>query len=183
MQGSRDNSVSVQFGWYIIVSLMLLLLPVRFLICWVTAALIHELFHLAVIKMFGVSVRNISIGLGGTVIQTDAMDPPAEALSALAGPCGGLFILLLRKRWPMLALCAAVQTFFNLLPLYPFDGGRVLHCVTSGIKNENLRKSIVTGMQWITLTVMIVAGVAAFSVGLGPVPIIVAIVCFVRSGK
>ena len=45
---------------------------------------------------------------------------------ALAGPFGGL-VLLLTARWlPRLAICGLMQSVFNLLPISPLDGSRAV---------------------------------------------------------
>ena len=50
----------------------------------------------------------------------------AELLAAAAGPVGSLSLLSLSGIFPRLALCGLVQGLFNLLPIYPLDGGRIL---------------------------------------------------------
>ena len=49
-----------------------------------------------------------------------------ELLAVLAGPAGSLLLLSLYRVLPRVAVCAAVQGFYNLLPIEPLDGGRAL---------------------------------------------------------
>ena len=104
----------------------ILLLPLRLLLAAFIAAGIHELGHYLALKLGRVEVHSIRIGLAGAVMSTGPMSPWTEALCALAGPlCGGALIFL-APVFPEVAVCAFVQTMFNLLPIFPLDGGRVL---------------------------------------------------------
>lgn len=52
-----------------------------------------------------------------------------EALCALAGPVGSFSVVLLAEYFPEAALFGLVQGLYNLLPVYPLDGGRILRCL------------------------------------------------------
>ena len=57
--------------------------------------------------------------------------PLKEFVCILAGPVGG-FVMLLFVRWlPRTAVCCLVHSMYNLLPVYPLDGGRALRIVVS----------------------------------------------------
>lgn len=111
-------------------ALFLLILPLHWLLSALATALIHELCHLLLLKLCGVTISDLTIRTGGAVITTGHMDPWQEFLSALAGPVGSLltfFIFL--DHAPVLSLCAGMQGIYNLLPLLPLDGGRILWCL------------------------------------------------------
>ena len=106
---------------------MVLILPLQWLIAMVLAAAVHELCHLICLKLCGISVYGIHVGLHGAAIQTAIVSPAQELLCAAAGPLGSFLCLIFARFFPLLALCAFWQGIYNLLPLYPFDGGRMLH--------------------------------------------------------
>lgn len=116
---------------YVFAALLILLLPFRWLAASVTAALIHEICHVLALWILGGRVHRIQLGMTGAVIGTDALDVKAELVCALAGPFGSLGLLSLRKIFPLVAVCGLVQGLFNLLPVYPMDGGRALRCLIS----------------------------------------------------
>ena len=128
----RNNiPVSISAGAFLLGALLLLILPLKWLLAALSAAMIHELCHLAAVKLTGGYVHEICIGRGGASIKIGPMDSLKELICALAGPLGG-FTLLLFARWiPRVAICAGIHSIYNLLQIHPLDGGRALQCATS----------------------------------------------------
>ena len=120
------NKVNISHGFFILGSLALLLLPLRWLIGALLAAMVHELFHCIAVIAFGGQVLSLSLGVFGAKIEVSPMSPGREALCALAGPAGSFSMLLIARHFPETALCGLIQGAYNLLPLYPLDGARVL---------------------------------------------------------
>lgn len=114
---------------YIWAAVLLLLLPVNFLLSIISAAAIHECCHLAALRMCRVSVYRIEIHAGGARIIAGQAAPFQDAVCALAGPIGSFLCLLPIRQFPLFALCGFLQGLYNLLPIYPLDGGRVLRCI------------------------------------------------------
>ena len=120
--------IRVQPSALILMAALLLLLPLDWLIVALLAAAVHELGHLAVIHAYGSRTEFLSIGFFGAQIHTGPLDNRAEFFCAAAGPAASLFLLSLCRFFPRLALCGAVQGMFNLIPVHPMDGGRMLRC-------------------------------------------------------
>ena len=120
---------SVTPGSCILGALMLLLLPLRLVFAALLAALIHEGAHILALKLCKNPVSGLQIGVGQILIRTAPLPPGQELLCALAGPFGSFLCLLLVRSFPLLALCGFIQGAYNLLPLYPLDGGRALNCI------------------------------------------------------
>lgn len=89
----------------------------------------HECSHYIMLKILGVSVYGVSVRANGALIETEGMSPLQELISALAGPAGSFFLLLLIRWMPLLSLCAGIQGLFNLIPVLPFDGGRIVNSI------------------------------------------------------
>ena len=121
--------IRISPGCYILAALLVLILPLSWILAAVLAAIFHELCHLVSIVLLGGSIREIRVGLGGAEIEAELEGNVREILCSAAGPIGSLSLLLFCRIWPQLALCGLIQGSYNLLPVYPLDGGRVLLCL------------------------------------------------------
>lgn len=139
MKVSVDQMALLAGAW------LLLVIPLPWLGACVTAAAFHELCHLLAAKMAGGQVFGLSLGLLGAKIFARFPDGRGELLTALAGPVGSLILVLFLPCLPRVALCAGVQGFYNLLPLYPLDGGRALRCLLEQAIPEQAEKFC----QWV----------------------------------
>lgn len=174
--------VSPQFC--IIATIMLLLLPLPWLMGWVMAVVVHELSHCGMLWLCGVPIRCVHLGNHGVLIQTGAMPHWKEILCALAGPLGGLFLLLTGKLFPQAAVCALLLSAYNLLPVYPLDGGRALRALADRIYDAKASICICNVVEWLVLSAILMLGLlAAFFLKLGLVPLLLAVILCLRLGK
>lgn len=114
---------------YIAAAWMLLILPVGWVLSACTAALVHEICHILVLTCFGGRVRRICVSLRGCVIDAEPMGDLSAVLSILAGPAGSFMLVLFRAVAPQIAVCGLLQGLYNLMPVLPLDGGRVLSLI------------------------------------------------------
>ncbi len=147
MQTSHSNTVSVTPGFLIQLATAILLLPINWVAAWLFAAVFHESCHYIVLRLYNVRVFSMRIGFSGAIIETEPMQPKQELLTALAGPFGGLVLLLLIRIFPRIAICALLQSLFNLLPIYPFDGGRALRASISWLRAKTLSEKPLANKQ------------------------------------
>ena len=103
------------------------------LLLWgLLACAVHELGHVAAALAYGGRVERLSLTAVGAELSFSYRAPLSygqDSLVALAGPAsnlllGGLFFMLDRQLPAMLSLGIGA---FNLLPILPLDGGRVLY--------------------------------------------------------
>lgn len=126
-----ERSFRIDFSACILLALGLLILPLDWLFGACLAAMIHELCHYTAAKMLGISCLGIQVRAGGMVMELGSVSRREELMIAAAGPVGSLLLLCFVNLYPQLAVCGAVQGLFNLLPIWPMDGGRILRCVIS----------------------------------------------------
>lgn len=114
----------VIFGWRLAIVVMLLLLA-------------HELGHYFAFRAYGLPVRLPSFVplLGAFTAGAPPDDLEQDAYIALAGPltglglaaaCYGVGAVLNDRFWYACADLSAFLNLFNMIPMPPFDGGRVI---------------------------------------------------------
>lgn len=134
----------------VMVSVLLLLIPSKWAGAWFIAAGIHELFHYVSVLFCGGRIYSIHVGMFGAQIRTDLSSTGKEILCLLAGPAGALSLLACSKRFPHLAVCALLQSVYNLLPFPELDGGQVLLRVTGLFFSTVISEGICTAVRIIT---------------------------------
>ncbi len=132
----------ISTGFYLYFAILLLLLPFPWLLSILFAGIVHEAGHLVATKCMRVSVHSISLEPGSAKIASSPMTHSQEFFAAMAGPFAGALLVLLFPWFPRLAICALVQTLFNLIPVLPFDGGRMLHSVAAAVMGQGRGKAI-----------------------------------------
>lgn len=149
------------------------MIPFQWLVSWMIAAAIHEICHFVAIRICGLSVRYVVIGGFGAVIHMDSHPGRKLAVCSLAGPLGGLMLMLLVRVIPRIALCALVQSMYNLLPIYPLDGGQALAGLLTIFFSPKVIDIILPVVKYTVIGLLIVAAMYAYIVlELGLLPII-----------
>ena len=119
--------MSVDALTYLLCALAILMVPLNWLAAFLLAAGIHELGHICAVYSLGGKINNIKISISGAIIETGLMPVWKNLLSSAAGPAASLLLVLFISRFPRVAVCGLCHGFYNLLPVYPLDGGRILN--------------------------------------------------------
>lgn len=142
---------------FIILGLILVIMGnyAVFFICTISAFL-HEMGHLVVAEKFGYKMSKIRLMPFGAELhgETDDFDGVDEIYIALAGPIVNFFIcLIILGLWWITPRVYGftepifetnlVMGIFNLLPLFPLDGGRiVLSILSRKMTRQDAAKSV-----------------------------------------
>lgn len=156
----------LDFSACFLLALGILILPPDWLFGAILAAVIHELCHFCMARFLGVNCTGIRISAAGFVMELVPMNRHEELLTSAAGPVGSLLLLVLVHVYPQLAVCGAIQGLYNLLPIWPLDGGRILRCILPG------REGVFTVAEWCAGILIMCAGLyLAWKLQLGFWPI------------
>ncbi len=103
---------------------------------FLASVILHEGGHLLTLWLLKKKVVGIYGTPSGMEIQTVPLSYGEEMLVAATGPFVNLLLLILSiGRIPLLALINGLLLSYNLLPFFPFDGGRLLRsCLRSQLK-------------------------------------------------
>lgn len=157
----------------LLLALCILVLPLQWILALLLAALWHELCHYIAIRLCHGNICGFWVGIGGARLEVHGMTQGQELLCAMAGPVGGLLLLPLARWIPRIAICAAVQSAYNLLPVFPLDGGRALRCVLERFLPPGKTDIICSAVTVLVLCVMAAFGVlGCIMLRLGVVPLV-----------
>ncbi len=179
MQGK--STVSIHADFCIFMALLLLIIPLKWGISWIFAAVVHELFHYIALRLSKVDVYAVQITAKGATMETSPFTGSSEVFCALAGPAGSLLLLSIGSYAPRVALCAFLQGAYNLLPIYPLDGGRALRWGLHRlfpIKAEVILRIINVAAVSVLLALSIYA---AICLGIGLLPLFMVIGLFYKN--
>lgn len=160
----------------VLLALLCLLLPLNWFFSALLAAAVHELCHIMAVKIVGGSIYRLRIEPCGAVLETDPMEQWKALFCILAGPVGSLSLLLFFRWIPRIALCGMVQGCFNLLPIFPLDGGRLIRCFAEMVFPENIADNFCVVGEWFSAMILFGTGIyGSFVLHLGMMPMFTAL--------
>lgn len=149
--------------------------------------LVHEAGHGAAMLLLGVPVRGITLGIGGAVLPCGLCSYRQELWCAAAGPAAGaLLSLLVLRQQPELAILSGGLSIFNLLPLYPLDGGRMLRAALLCRLEEDRVRKLLRSVRFVVCGLLMLAACWVTTVlqsGIWPIFAVLVLLCRAGSGR
>ena len=164
--------------------------------------LVHELAHSLIARRSGIKINSITLLIFGGVASMDegTPDPKAELPMALVGPvasllvglaCSGLVYIapafsgnpavvgVLVFIFGYLGLLNIILFFFNLLPAFPMDGGRVLRAWLAQRMPLPRATKIAADVGRAFAVLFAIVGIVAFS----PLLLLIAFFIYIGAGQ
>lgn len=157
------TTVHIKPRFMICCALMLLVFPFEWILSWLFAAAVHELFHYCALRVCGCDIYSVTVTPSGAVMETSKLNGVKGIVCYLAGPLGGFILCFFAKYFPVLAIFGFVQSVYNLIPLRPLDGGQALAVgLNSIMAEEKAEVLLILVGKLVFLTGSIVALASAF---------------------
>ena len=162
-------------------------------LCYLVTVLLHEIGHAIVARHLGYQLEQISLLPFGAELslQNDDFTPSDEIKIAVAGPLVNLVLIVIcvslwwifpvTYYYTDLFVFSNFVTFtFNLLPVFPLDGGRVFRAILSKHKDTKTTERIVS-VTAITLSLLFF-GVFIVSIFIEPLYYMALVSIFLLTG-
>lgn len=178
----RRTSIVIRPEAFWFLCVCLLLLPLKLVLAWLVSVAVHEGFHYAALRICGCCVPCVRIGAFGAQMETGPLSSGQELICSAAGPAGGLFLMLFLKKAPLIAVMGLLHTVFNLVPLFPLDGGRILHCAIRMLTGVHKGEQVASVLD--TIIIVALFGLSIYGIVklfLGPLPLIAVIVLLYKN--
>lgn len=121
--------VYLHFSWLIMMGFILFLQPAYFgvWLCLFGIILLHEFGHCIAAKYYNWKVHDITLyPIGGAARMEIAPRPWEEIVVGFCGPLVNILLMpIVQTIGPPISTINLAILIFNLLPLFPLDGGRI----------------------------------------------------------
>lgn len=173
----KKAHIRISAGAVIGLSALYLLLDYRTLAALLIPIAVHELGHLAALRLQRARIREVRLGLSGLCITyTGRTGYGGQFFAALAGPAAGIVFAFAAARLGtefesgFLCSCAgisAILSAFNLLPALPLDGGRMLSSFFCARLPLDRAEKAAAAAGILTGTLLMTAGLVLICLGKG----------------
>ena len=155
--------MKVKFHFFILILLIIFLfsgLIVEFALFLLTI-FFHELGHLLVLKIFNQSPKQLNLTIVGGIMDVEIgkVSIIKEFLIDISGVCVNILLYFLIKSIPvfpykkLLLNYNLLMIFFNILPIYPLDGYRILEALFRLINDPFKEQKILSKLSFISLLI------------------------------
>ena len=130
------------------------------------ACIVHELGHVAVATALGGRMERLSLTAVGAELKIGYDIPltySRDSLVALAGPLANLLagVLELALRWELAAALTFAVGIFNLLPILPLDGGRIVYGLLANRLDPDWAERLMTALSGCLVGLLVGVGAVA----------------------
>lgn len=143
-------SIKIQYSFALYIFVLLFFNLIMYFIPFFISILIHELIHGLFGVVYGLSIKDINIGINGLSINFNEFNISLskKIIVLLSGPVSNLIlsmslIILNKEKYIFLIIVNTVLFIINIMPIYPLDGGKIINEIFSNYdKNGKIVKKI-----------------------------------------
>ena len=139
--------IRVGFSFLVFNALLFMFRDSRLIAGFYIACIVHELGHIAVIRLTGGRVRGMELSCFGIgITASPSHDIRTGVMVLLGGPLADLLLYAVLKACGMTgwtSMFCLAEGLFNLLPFSSLDGGAVLELLISGSPHEYILNKII----------------------------------------
>ena len=169
---------------YVAAAIMLIVIPLDWLLAWITATAVHECCHCFALMVCGKNIDQFRIDIHGMQIHTNDLTQWEQLFCTFAGPGGALLLLFFGGIWPKLAICGFLQSIYNCLPLLPLDGGKILQCLLSiFLPDSTVRVIMLYISRVFQIGFFLLCLVSMMFLNMGALPLVFAVCLWVRTAQ
>lgn len=156
---SRRSKIVLEPGFFAMLCAYFYFDPAETFAPFCFSVLLHEAGHLLCLRCFGAEVHQLRLSCCGAVICTDILPYGQELAAAASGPAVNLALFFLCMRGhPLTALVNLCLFTYNMLPIYPLDGGRMLRAVLHLLLHDD---TAAAAERWVVRSFLAMLGGAA----------------------
>lgn len=153
----RSPSLKIKLSFSVILITVSLIFTHSYLsLAAMLAAIFHELGHIAVARLCKIPLGELKLGIFGASLSAKPLlcSYKSEIILAGAGPLVNLISALLLSPLygnDFFALFITASLFLgilNLLPIYEFDGGRILYCIIAYHHSQELARRVIFALSF-----------------------------------
>lgn len=165
--------IEIDFKSILILLILLFFSKLDMYIIFIISIIVHEFMHLLIGKLFGEKTKKIVIDLFGASLEFyeyNNIPKSSRILIFLAGPLSNFviaicFYVIINDYKNKVILTNLILGIFNLIPIIPLDGGRILKEILSWFINEDKSfKIIMIFSKMVLVSVSFVYGIAIVKV-------------------
>ena len=155
------RKLRIHFSFLLFNALLFMLKDAGMILGFYAVCLLHELGHIAALRLTGGELRLIEFSIFGVkMTAAPAADIKKGAAVLLSGPAVNLLMyaaLVLTGNGGRLAALSLAAGTFNLLPFSSLDGGALLDMLAEGSPHERLIQSVLKAVRALLLAGIIIA--------------------------
>lgn len=156
-------NIKVHYSFVIYIFILFFLGLLNYFLVFFISILIHEITHAVIGMFYGLKIKNIGISMGGVSIEFDNfnLNYIKKIVIYATGPVMNLFLSLVtycifKERYIFFVLTNLALAIFNLIPLYPLDGGKIIYEIVNKFfyLKKTILKDLYIGIQIILLCLL-----------------------------